>query len=184
MKHEKSQLKALLFKAGVVQRGQFTLKNGEISHQYIDLRRTVSDPQLLRLMARLIWEIAISNAEETPELLCGVPYGAIPLTTCISIGQSLPMLIARKNQKQYGAKNRIEGIYQARQCCLLVEDVMTTGSSVLSTAQDLKAAGLSVRDVAVFVDREQGGGSMLQQYGYRLHRVFTLQELSEQKLSE
>ena len=175
---DKKNLKSLLIETGVIQYGQFTLKSGAVSSIYIDLRKTISYPTLLRAMAQALWNAVIAAKPTViPQLLCGVPYGAIPVTSCIAMEQVLPMLMCRKDPKSHGSKKKIEGVYQAGQSCLVIEDVMTTGSSLLETIQRLKEADLVVRDVVAFVDREAGGAQHLQAAGYHLHRVFTLGEL-------
>lgn len=179
---DKQQLKSLLMEAGVVQRGQFTLKSGEISSFYIDVRRAISYPQLLRAMAQMMWATVAQTSPIVPlQRVCGVPYGALPVTTCISVDQNLPMILCRKDAKLYGTKKKIEGVYQPGQNCLVVEDVMTTGSSLLGTIECLEASGLIVKEAVVLVDREQGGAQLLQNSGYQLHRVFTLDTLLDKR---
>jgi uridine monophosphate synthetase len=118
------------------------------------------------------------------DLICGVPYAAIPLATAISIQHTIPLIFLRKELKSYGTKQRIEGVFEKGQRVLLVEDVITFGESVLSAIDYLEAAGLVVEDVAIFTDREQGGMANIAAEGYRPHAVCTLTELVQSLLEE
>ncbi|OGT47045.1 MAG: orotate phosphoribosyltransferase [Gammaproteobacteria bacterium RIFCSPHIGHO2_12_FULL_41_20] len=168
-----SPIIATLYKIGAIRFGQFTLKSGKISPIYLDLRRIISYPDLLRDIANLL-------REKTQychfDLLCGVPYTALPIATALSLQQDIPMVMRRKEQKDYGTKQKIEGIFQPGQVCLIIEDVITTGSSILETAKDLTAAGLVIHDVAVLINREQSN----QPLPYHLHSLFTLTDILHQ----
>ncbi|HSW70417.1 MAG TPA: orotidine-5'-phosphate decarboxylase, partial [Gammaproteobacteria bacterium] len=111
------------------------------------------------------------------DFLCGVPYTALPISTCLSLQHSVPMLIRRKEKKAYGTKQKIEGVYKANQRCLIIEDVITSGGSIIETAADLEEEGLQISDVAVLIDREQGGKENLRQKKYNLHAAFTATEV-------
>lgn len=163
----------------VIKRGEFTLRSGEISPIYIDCRSIISYPPLLCAVAKILWD-KVKHLK--PNLLCGVPYTALPLATALSLEQNLPMLMCRKEAKDYGTKKQIEGVFKAGQDCLIVEDVVTTGGSVLHIAELLKKQGLEVKNIAVLVDRQQGGKEALLKAGYQLHSVYTLDEIVKLRL--
>lgn len=163
-----------LYEIGAVKFGDFTLKSGNKSKIYLDLRQIISYPDVLRAVAEVIWQ----QVNGYPfDVICGVPYTALPIATCISLQQGIPMVLRRKEKKEYGTKQMIEGKFETGQRCLIIEDIVTTGSSILETANDLEIAGLKVRDVAVLINREQGGRENLQQHHYALHAAFTLNEV-------
>lgn len=163
-----------LYEIGAIKFGDFTLKSGNKSTIYLDLRQIISYPEVLRAVGETIWQ----QVNGYPvDMICGVPYTALPIATCIALKQDLPMVMRRKEPKDYGTKQRIEGAFKTGQQCLIIEDVITTGSSILETAEDIEVAGLKVKHVGVLIDREQGGKENLQQHHYNLHAAFTLKEV-------
>ncbi len=170
----KTQLAVELYRAQIIKIGSFVLKSGQNSAIYLDLRRLVAYPQLLQAVGEALWQIA---APLEFELLCGVPYTALPIATSIAISHLKPMLIRRKEAKNYGTKQLIEGIYQPGQRCLIIEDVVTTGGSIIETLQDLRTAGLTISHALAVIDREQGGQITLANQQCQLHSLFTLREL-------
>jgi len=163
-----------LYKIGAVKFGNFTLKSGKTSKIYLDLRQIVSYPEILTAVGEALWE-KIKDAKF--DLLCGVPYTALPMATAISLQHKIPMIMRRKEKKDYGTKQQIEGAFKSGQNCLIIEDVITTGGSIIETSEELIAAGLKITDVALLIDREQGGKENLQQNQFRVHSVFTLSEI-------
>lgn len=168
----KESLITSLYKIGAIQFGEFKLKSGQISPIYINLRKIISHPDILRTVARAMWDIT-SHCEF--DLVCGVPYTALPIATCLSLDHNIPMVMRRKEKKEYGTKQMIEGEFKSGQSCLIIEDVITTGSSIIETAIELENAGLRVKDLGVLIDREQGGKENLSQK----YNPFTIMTLSE-----
>lgn len=111
--------------------------------------------------------------------LCGVPYTALPIATLLSVQAKKPMLMRRKEAKSYGTKKMIEGHYKAGQTCLIVEDVVTSGSSVLETVNDLRKEGLKVENAIIILDREQGGSENLENNNVQIKSLFKMSKLIE-----
>ncbi len=162
------------YKLGIIKFGRFTLKSGIESPFYVDLRPLASDPKILKHLANYMLEmLPLDNFD----LICGVPYAALPMATAMSLESYIPLIIKRKEAKDYGTKKLIEGIFTKGQNCLLVEDVITSGKSLLETIPEVENEGLSVSDIVVVLDRQQGGKEILEKKGYRVHTLFTITEV-------
>ena len=140
-----------LIDKNIIERGEFTLKSGEKSDIYIDLRKVISYPELHRDICEEIY----SNIDLNVDLICGTPYGAIPYASYISIKNNIPMIFLRKEVKQHGTKKLVEGVYQPNQRVVLIEDVVTSGNSVREAAEILESQGLKVSQIITIVSRSK-----------------------------
>lgn len=165
------------YKLEIIKFGKFTLKSRIESPFYVDLRPLASDPKILKKLAEHLLEIL--PKDNKLDLICGVPYAALPMATVMSLLSDIPLIMKRKEAKGYGTKKLIEGIYKQGQSCLLVEDVITSGKSLLETIAEVEKEGLKVSDIVVVLDRQQGGKELLEQKGYRVHTLFTITEVVE-----
>lgn len=111
------------------------------------------------------------------DLLCGVPYAALPLAAVMSVNTNIPMIMKRKETKLYATKRLLEGVYHEGQRCLVVEDVVTSGGSLLESVQTLRGEGLIVTHAVIVLEREQGGASVLNANGVEVRSLFTLSGL-------
>lgn len=164
------------YKLGIIKFGRFTLKSGIESPFYVDLRPLASDPKILKNLANYLLEmLPLDNFD----LICGVPYAALPMATAMSLESYIPLIIKRKEAKSYGTKKLIEGIYEKGQNCLLVEDVITSGKSLIETIAEVENEDLKVADIVVVLDREQGGKQLLESKGFKVHTLFNISEVCE-----
>ena len=152
--------------------GDFVLRSGKRSRYYLDKYRFETRPDLLEELGR---RIAARVAEVEPEAdrLAGPELGAVALAASASLASRLPFLIVRKESKEYGTGNRLEGEFQAGEVVCLVEDVVTTGGAAVEAVQALREAGLECRNAVCVVDREEGGPDALARAAVRLWPLFT-----------
>ncbi|CAB3408505.1 unnamed protein product [Caenorhabditis bovis] len=149
-----------LYGMEVFRTGEFFLKSGQMTPIYIDLRRIMSAPRILRMAAQCMCD-TIRSQNLKFDYVVGVPYAALPLATLVADILDIPMLMKRKEAKSYGTKQLIEGVYQAGGTVLLVEDVVTSGESIRETAEAIRKEGLNVNDAIAVLDRQQGATNNL-----------------------
>jgi uridine monophosphate synthetase len=163
-----------LYDAGCVQFGEFTLKSGQKSPIYLDLRRIVADAGLLRMVARA-YERMLTPL--TFDRLAAIPYAGLPIGTAVALEMNRPLIYPRREVKGYGMGRAIEGVFKQGETVAIIDDLITTGGSKVEALAPLTAAGLKVRDIAVLIDREQGGAAELAAHGLQLHSVLTMRAL-------
>ncbi|MEM2282027.1 MAG: orotate phosphoribosyltransferase [Candidatus Hadarchaeales archaeon] len=169
-------LAAELFRHGCVLFGEFRLSSGALSPYYIDLRRVPSFPRLLQTVV----EAYIRKIREERikfDRIAGIATAGIPIASVLAYRLEKPFLYVRKEEKTHGTGKRVEGVVEAGERVLLVDDVVTTGSNLLLAASALREQGARVEDVLVLIDREQGGGAELERNGLKLHSCLKVTEL-------
>ena len=169
------RLSEQLFDNGCVQFGSFTLKSGLTSPIYLDLRLLISHPPLLRQVAQALARIAGGLAFDR---LAAIPYAGLPIGTALALEMGRPLIYPRQ-VKTHGTRRTIEGAFETGETVLVIDDLITRGTSKIEAIAPLEEAGLVVRDVVVLIDREQGGPADLAERGYALHAVATLSQILE-----
>lgn len=163
-----------LMQKNIIKYGDFTLKSGQKSHIYFDLRTLIAHPLILNHILDTLFEKYIKNL--TFKHICGLAYTGIPMASGISLKYNIPMLMVRKERKEYGTKKLIEGLYNTYDMCLIIDDVITTGSSLIENIKILKKEGLVIHNIVVILDRrpvnERGDIE-----GVEVHSLFKLEDL-------
>lgn len=170
------QLAQDLLSSHCIRFGEFTLKSGQTSPIYLDLRRLVSYPAILKRVAQAYAQV-LRGLEY--DRIAGIPYAALPIATAASLELSKPLIYPRREVKEYGTKAAIEGEYKAGETVVVLDDLTTTGETKFEAIEKLTGVGLQVRDIVVLIDRGQGAGELLARAGYTLHAVTTLPRLLE-----
>jgi uridine monophosphate synthetase len=148
-----------LKRVGVIQTGEFILKSGQKSTLYFDCRRIISHPDVFAMVTDEFCKLVkpllkVRNPKHVR--ICGVPDGAVPLATAISIQTEIPLLMVRKTKKEYGMQQMIEGDLSKKDEKLeviLIEDVVTTGSSIRECISTLSQNGIRVIASLVLLNR-------------------------------
>ncbi|MGH6877913.1 MAG: orotate phosphoribosyltransferase [Rhizomicrobium sp.] len=163
-------------------RGRFTLSSGAQSEMYFNLKPTMLNPRGARLCAAAFLKFV---AAEKTDFAGGLEMGAVPMLgslAALSEMQATPVktFFVRKKPKAHGTKELIEGLAPdetlAAARVMIVDDVATTGNSILDAARAAREAGALVESALVLVDREEGARENLAQHGIRLMSVFRGQE--------
>jgi orotate phosphoribosyltransferase len=163
-----------LHEIGAVRFGEFKLHSGRVSPIYLDLRLLASYPAVLRQVAAAY--VPILSALEF-HLLAAMPLAGLPIGTAVSLQTEIPLIYPRQTLKAHGTGKQIEGSWSTGQRVVIIDDLITSGDSLLRGIAILENAGLLVSDVVVLVDRQQGGREMLSDRGYTLHCAITLSQM-------
>lgn len=163
-----------LLDIGCIQFGEFTLKSGKISPVYIDLRRLVAHPEFLLQIARAYCSLLESLDFDH---LAALPYAGLPITSAVSLHGNWSMVYPRKEEKSYGTKAQVEGIFSEGDTAVVIDDLITTGDSKLEGINKLSENGLIVKDIVVLIDRSKNAREFLNKKGYKLHAFLSISEL-------
>lgn len=167
-------LKERLVEAGAIKFGDFVLTSGKKSNYYVDIKDAATDPGILE-------EIAFELSSRVQmKKIAGMELGAVPITVATAVRLKIPYLVLRK-ERSHGTKKLIIGQLSEGEEIELIEDVVTTGGSLLKAAKLVRDNGGVVKRAIVVVDREEGGREMLEDNGIELVSVVKMSEFDRQK---
>jgi orotate phosphoribosyltransferase len=153
--------------------GDFTLRSGRKSKYYLDKYRFETQPDVLVELGKLFAAKIPGNVNR----IAGAELGAVSLAAAASIASGKPFVIIRNQKKDYGTSKLIEGILNAGELVVIVEDVLTTGGQVLEAAKTLKDAGAKIDRIIAVIDREEGARANIESAGYAFDALFTTTDL-------
>jgi orotate phosphoribosyltransferase len=155
------------------QEGDFVLRSGRRSRYYFDKYLFETQPAILGRLGRFLAELVPAGTQRlaAPEL------GAVLLGGALSLETGLPLVIVRKQAKDYGTTRLLEGRLEAGERVTLVEDVLTTGGEALRAAEKVREAGGEVLCLVAVLDREEGAASALAAAGLEFRPLFKRSEL-------
>jgi orotate phosphoribosyltransferase len=164
-------LREMLIAADAIRFGDFTLASGKKSTVYIDIKKAITNPAILKTIAS---EVLSQNPQF--DAVAGVAVGGVPLAVSISLAADKPYVIIRKEQKGHGLASLIIGDVSGKRI-LLVEDVTTSGGSAVFGIEQLRSAGAIVTDVFTVVDRNEGAEKTLRDMNITLTPLVRMQDL-------
>ena len=169
-----------LYKNNIIRFGNFTLASGKNSSYYVDLRLIPSYPHQFRKMIKNLQNLIVEKTGlDDFDCLASVPTGGLVVTSALAIEIVKPLIYVRSKPKEHGTTKSIEGKISAGMKVMMVDDVMTTGTSVLNGINQLKEAELLVSDLYVIINRLEGGDKALSDIGVQTHQLTDILEITD-----
>ncbi len=174
MNKKNKELIELLKDKEVVKFGKFTLSSGKESNYYVNMKMAITDPEILKTIAQIVSDMMDDDIDK----VAGPALGAVPLATAISLESKKPMLMIRKAKKGYGTSKLIEGVLEAGDIVLIIEDVTTTGNSLLKAIKAIEENGGIVKKALVVVDRNEGAMENLKNEDILLEPLLSINDFN------
>jgi len=169
-----------LYKNNIIRFGDFTLASGKNSSYYVDLRLIPSYPYQFRKMIKNLQNLIVEKTGlDDFECLASVPTGGLVVTSALAIEIVKPLIYVRSKPKEHGTTKSIEGKISAGMKVVMVDDVVTTGTSVLNGINQLKEAGLLISDLYVIINRLEGADKALSDIGVQTYQLTDILEITD-----
>ncbi len=163
-------LEQMLMEEKAVKKGEFTLTSGKKSEYYADIKDACSRPEIL---GEIVNELKQSIE---PKVVGGVELGAVPIVVSLAFDLKIPYIIVRK-ESTHGMKKLLIGHPESKPEVTLIEDVVTTGGSLLKAVKLLRENGCTVKEAITVIDREEGGSELLAHNGVTLRSLLKIKDL-------
>ncbi len=176
----KVQISTILTRIGALRFGTFTLSSGVLSPYYVDLRIIPSYPEAFQKITDLYVELAKKKIGLNKfDRIAGIPTAGMPFSSVVALKLSKPFLYVRKEAKTHGRERRIEGILMPGDRVLLVDDLVTSGGTLIDAADAVRAEGAVVNDALILLDREEGAKNSMIKVGINLNCLMGMTEVAK-----
>jgi len=170
-------LAKMVIKTGALKFGVYELSSGAISPYYLDLRLIPGEPLAFISVVNMLEEIMTKIGRGEFERIGGVPTAGVPYAAVISYKMRKPFIYVRKEAKPHGAQKMVEGLLLPGDRVVLVDDLVTTGQSLIDAAKAIRLEGGLVEHAVVLIDRLEEGAKRLEENGVRLHSLATIRDI-------
>ena len=154
-------------------RGDFTLRSGRKSNYYLDKYRFETQPDVLAALGKMLADRVTVNTDR----IAGAELGAVPLAAAAGMAANKPTIFIRNQKKEYGTAKQLEGVLNAGETVMIVEDVLTTGGQVLEAVKTLQEAGAKIERIVAVIDRLEGARENIENAGIVFESLFTSKDL-------
>ena len=164
----------------VIKFGNFTLASGKSSSYYVDLRLVPSYPHEFRMMIKYLEnQITEDIGLENFESIVSVPTGGLVIASALAIETVKPLIYVRSKPKDYGTSKSVEGKIHDGMKVVMIDDVATTGGSVVNAIKSLTDVNIPVKDAYVIVDRMEGANEALAELEVKMHSILNILQIAE-----
>jgi len=169
-----------LHQKGIIKFGDFTLASGKKSSYYVDLRLVPSYHIEFRKMVKylenqIVQDVGLDNFES----IVSVPTGGLVIASALAIETVKPLIYVRSKPKDYGTSKSVEGKIHDGMKVVMIDDVATTGGSVVNAIKSLKEVNISLKDAYVIVNRMEGADKALLDLGVKIHSILNILQITE-----
>ena len=169
-----------LYKKEIIKFGDFTLASGKKSSYYVDLRLVPSHPIEFRKMVKYLEnEIAQDIGLDNFDSIVSVPTGGLVIASALAIETVKPLIYVRSKPKDYGTSKSVEGEIHEGMSVVMIDDVATTGGSVVNAIKSLNKVNISIKDAYVIVNRMEGADEALLELDVKMHSVLNILQITE-----
>ena len=174
------EFSTFLHQKEIIKFGDFTLASGKKSSYYVDLRLVPSYPHQFRIMIKNLQNnIAETIGLNSFDSLVSVPTGGLVIASALAIEIVKPLIYVRSKPKDYGTSKSIEGQIHEGMKVVMIDDVVTTGGSVVNAIKSLKDANITIKDAYVIINRMEGADEALKELGVRLHSITNIMQITQ-----
>jgi orotate phosphoribosyltransferase len=171
------KISKMIVRTGALKFGVFELTSGAISPYYLDLRLIPGEPLSFSSIIDMLEEKILQIGRDKFERIGAVPTAGIPYAGALSYKMKKPFLYVRKETKKHGTQKMVEGLLMPGDRVILIDDLVTTGQSLVDASRAIRLEGGLVEHAVVIIDRLEGAEKTLRENGVQLHALVSIREV-------